>query len=80
MTNVKPSVVLVHGGFVDGSGWEGVYRILKNDGYDVSIVQNPTLSLARRCGRDAADHRASQRASGPGGAFLRRRRDHRSRQ
>ena len=44
MTNVKPSVVLVHGGFVDGSGWEGVYRILKNDGYDVSIVQNPTLN------------------------------------
>src|SRR6201988_2931120 len=40
------SVVLVHGGFVDGAGWEGVYGILKKDGYDVSIVQNPTLSLA----------------------------------
>jgi len=39
------SVVLVHGGFVDGSGWEGVYKILRNNGYDVSIVQNPTLSL-----------------------------------
>jgi pimeloyl-ACP methyl ester carboxylesterase len=39
-------IVLVHGGFVDGSGWEGVYRILKNDGYQVSIVQNPTISLA----------------------------------
>jgi len=39
------NVVLVHGGFVDGSGWEGVYRILKNDGYNVSIVQNPTISL-----------------------------------
>jgi pimeloyl-ACP methyl ester carboxylesterase len=39
------SVVLVHGGFVDGSGWEEVYRILKKDGYDVSIVQNPTTSL-----------------------------------
>jgi pimeloyl-ACP methyl ester carboxylesterase len=39
-------IVLVHGGFVDGSGWEGVYRILKKDGYNVSIVQNPTLSLA----------------------------------
>jgi pimeloyl-ACP methyl ester carboxylesterase len=38
--------VLVHGGFVDGSGWEGVYNILKKDGYDVSIVQNPTISLA----------------------------------
>ena len=42
----KASIVLVHGGFVDGSGWEGVYRILKNDGYRVSIVQNPTTSLA----------------------------------
>ena len=41
-----PTVVLVHGGFVDGSGWEGVYRILRKDGYGVSIVQNPTLSLA----------------------------------
>jgi len=40
------SVVLVHGGFVDGSGWQGVYKILKKDGYNVSIVQNPTLSLA----------------------------------
>jgi len=40
------SIVLVHGGFVDGAGWEGVYRILKKDGYKVSIVQNPTLSLA----------------------------------
>jgi pimeloyl-ACP methyl ester carboxylesterase len=39
-------VVLVHGGFVDGSGWEDVYRILKNDGFEVSIVQNPTSSLA----------------------------------
>ena len=40
------AIVLVHGGFVDGSGWEGVYRILKKDGYEVSIVQNPTTSLA----------------------------------
>ena len=39
------SVVLVHGGFVDGSGWQEVYRLLKKDGYSVSIVQNPTLSL-----------------------------------
>ena len=38
------NIVLVHGGFVDGSGWEGVYRVLKQDGYDVSIVQNPTIS------------------------------------
>ena len=39
------NVVLVHGGFVDGSGWQGVYSRLKKDGYNVSIVQNPTLSL-----------------------------------
>ncbi len=38
-------VVLVHGGFVDGSGWQGVYNILTSDGYNVSVVQNPTLSL-----------------------------------
>ena len=40
------SVVLVHGGFVDGSGWQGVYDQLKDDGYDVTVVQNPTVSHA----------------------------------
>ena len=40
------NVVLVHGGFVDGSGWAGVYRALKKDGYTVAVVQNPTISLA----------------------------------
>jgi pimeloyl-ACP methyl ester carboxylesterase len=40
------NVVLVHGGFVDGSGWQGVYDILTRDGFSVSVVQNPTLSLA----------------------------------
>ena len=39
------TVVLVHGGFVDGSGWQGVYDHLKKDGYNVAVVQNPTLSL-----------------------------------
>jgi pimeloyl-ACP methyl ester carboxylesterase len=39
------SAVLVHGGFVDGSGWQGVYDLLKQDGYNVAVVQNPTLSL-----------------------------------
>ena len=43
---VLVSIVLVHGGFVDGSGWEPVYTMLKNDGYAVSVVQNPTSSLA----------------------------------
>ena len=40
------NVVLVHGGFVDGSGWQRVYHLLRQDGYNVSVVQNPTLSLA----------------------------------
>src|SRR6185295_15663099 len=40
------NVVLVHGGFVDGSGWEPVYKLLKSKGYNVSVVQNPTTSLA----------------------------------
>lgn len=44
MASVK-NVVLVHGGFVDGAGWAGVYRILRTNGYQVSVVQNPTTSL-----------------------------------
>ena len=40
------NIVLVHGGFVDGSGWSAVHRILTADGYKVTIVQNPTLNLA----------------------------------
>lgn len=44
--SAEKTIVLVHGGFVDGSGWEDVYQILTNDGYRVAIVQNPTLSLA----------------------------------
>src|SRR6266700_2391446 len=54
------NIVLVHGGFVDGSGWEDVYQILKRDGYNVSVVQNPTISLtgdvaATRAVLDAQD-------------------------
>ena len=45
MTRQVRNVVLVHGGFVDGSGWEGVHSALTADGYAVSVVQNPTLSL-----------------------------------
>jgi pimeloyl-ACP methyl ester carboxylesterase len=45
-TEALGSIVLVHGGFVDGSGWESVYHALKEDGYSVSVVQNPTRSLA----------------------------------
>lgn len=45
-TQIVKNVVLVHGGFVDGSGWEGVYKILTKKGYNVTVVQNPTISLA----------------------------------
>ena len=41
----KPTIVLVHGGFVDGSGWQDVHQLLTAQGHDVRIVQNPTLSL-----------------------------------
>src|SRR4051794_3973847 len=44
MTDVR-NIVLVHGGFVDGSGWQGVHDLLKADGFNVSVVQNQTLSL-----------------------------------
>jgi pimeloyl-ACP methyl ester carboxylesterase len=40
------AIILVHGGFVDGSGWESIYHILKKSGYSVAIVQHPTISLA----------------------------------
>lgn len=44
-TSAPVNVVLVHNDFVDGSGCHGVYDVLKQDGYNVSVVQNPTLSL-----------------------------------
>ncbi len=56
------NVVLVHGGFVDGSGWEGVYSLLSKDGYSVSVVQNPTLSLE---GDVEATKRVIDAQSGP---------------
>lgn len=56
------NVVLVHGGFVDGSGWQKVYNILKKDGYNVTIVQNPTTSLADDV---AVTKRAIAQQSGP---------------
>jgi pimeloyl-ACP methyl ester carboxylesterase len=56
------NVVLVHGGFVDGSGWQGVYHLLRQDGFNVAIVQNPTLSLA---GDVAATRRVIDAQDGP---------------
>ena len=58
----RPNVVLVHGGFVDGSGWQGVYDALKADGFNVAVVQNPTLSLA---GDVAATHQVIESLTGP---------------
>src|SRR5829696_9994364 len=45
MMSGKGAVVLAHGGFVDGSGWQGVHSLLRERDYSVSVVQNPTLSL-----------------------------------
>jgi len=56
------NVVLVHGGFVDGSGWQGVYDLLSSEGHRVSIVQNPTLSLD---GDVAATHQVLDALDGP---------------
>ncbi|HEX4683594.1 MAG TPA: alpha/beta hydrolase [Gemmatimonadaceae bacterium] len=42
----EPTIVLVHGGFVDGSGWQGVFEALRRDGFNVAVVQNPTISLS----------------------------------
>ncbi len=56
------NVVLVHGGFVDGSGWQKVYRLLRQDGFNVAVVQNPTLTLES----DAeATRRILKRQDGP---------------
>src|ERR1700691_2314604 len=56
------NIVLVHGAFVDGSGWQGVYDLLAADGYRVAVVQNPALSLA---GDVAAAHQILGRLDGP---------------
>jgi pimeloyl-ACP methyl ester carboxylesterase len=61
MTTLR-NIVLVHGGFVDGSGWQGVYDHLSADGYNVAVVQNPTLSLA---GDVAATRQVLDRLDGP---------------
>ncbi len=61
-THTVKNIVLVHGGFVDGSGWEGVYKILTKKGYNVTVVQNPTISLA---GDVAVTKRAIDAQDGP---------------
>ncbi|MFD3372813.1 MULTISPECIES: alpha/beta hydrolase [unclassified Streptomyces] len=61
MSTVK-NIVLVHGGFVDGSGWQSVYRLLTRDGFNVSVVQNPTHSLE---GDVAVTHQVLDSQNGP---------------
>lgn len=61
-TSAIKNIILVHGGFVDGSGWEGVYGLLTKDGYTVTVVQNPTTSLADDV---AATRRAIAAQDGP---------------
>lgn len=58
----EPTIVLVHGGFVDGSGWQGVFEILREEGFRVAVVQNPTISLA---GDVAATRSVISAQSGP---------------
>lgn len=62
MDRTRGSVVLVHGGFVDGSGWQGVYDVLKADGHHVAVVQNTTLSLE---GDVATTHQVIEGMPGP---------------
>ncbi|QQM38788.1 alpha/beta fold hydrolase [Streptomyces liliifuscus] len=61
MSTVK-NIVLVHGGFVDGSGWQAVYRLLARDGFNVSVVQNPTHTLE---GDVAVTHQVLDSQDGP---------------
>jgi pimeloyl-ACP methyl ester carboxylesterase len=60
--SLKPSIVLVHGGFADGTGWQQVIRLLHQDGYTVTAVQNPLTSLADDV---ATTRRAIEAQQGP---------------
>ena len=64
-TDDKPvSIVLVHGAFVDASGWQAVHDILSADGYEVLAVQNPTITLASGHGRPGSHGRADMAPCG----------------
>ena len=63
VTGPWPTVVLVHGGLVDGSGWEDVYKIPKKEGYTVSIIQSPTSSLAETWRPQSAPTQGRKRPS-----------------
>ena len=70
------NVVLVHGGFVDGSGWEAVYRSLRKDGHTVTVVQNPTISLSDDVRVTKRAIRSTRRPRAAGRAFIWRGRDY----
>src|SRR5881396_1066027 len=76
--NVR-NVVLVHGGWVDGSGWEGVYKALKKSGYAVTIVQEATTSLADERGHHETRDCVTDRPGHSRRPLVRRRGHHRSR-
>ncbi len=71
------NVVLVHGGFVDGSRWEGVYRLLRRQGYNIAITQHPDHLAGRRRPRRAAGAGGAGRPGRAGGTLVRRRGHHR---
>ena len=79
-TNGALNIVLVHGGFVDGSGWEGVYNILKRDGTSRQRRPAPDLVPCRRRRGREAGARVAQRWRASGRPLVRRGRHHRSRQ
>jgi hypothetical protein len=60
------NVVLVHGAFVDGSGWQPVYDIRTKDGYHVTLVQEPLTSLEEDVGRHPPDPRSTGWSDHPG--------------
>jgi len=62
VSTTTPTILLIHGGFVDGSGWQAVHDLLRQDGYKVAVVQNPTLSLE---GDVAATHHVLEEYDGP---------------
>jgi len=62
VSTTNPTILLIHGGFVDGSGWQAVHDLLRQDGYNVAVVQNPTQSLE---GDVAATHHVLDEFDGP---------------
>jgi monoamine oxidase len=75
MRQSTKNIVLVHGGFVDGAGWESVYSLLKKDDYNVAIVE-PNDFAGRRCSGYEAHYSPTRWAGDFGGPLLGRRCHH----